>query len=385
MTREPLKLLITFFFVLHFTLYTLHEVYARGPGTTGMNFLKIGVGARPAAMGGAFSGLANDVNAVYWNPAGLARIGQGELSFAHTEWIEGMRFETLGVGQRINGFGVMGLTINYFSMGETQGYDEDDKKTDMFTAYDRFLSLTWAAPLTASEKILIGGTVKLIQEKIEEEKAEAYAGDAGMLYEPGQRFSIGISVLNFGSKVQFISESDPLPLTIKAGGAYRLSKGLTIAVDASKPIDNEISVHTGIEWVYKNLLAVRTGFKTDTIENLDALSGLSGGLGFHWKGWGIDYAWVPYGKFGSTHRINLMGRFGISREERETRIRKQTRARKNYGKVFLWYREKAEKMNLHDSEKLLLLKRIIKKYKSMGINVKEAEEEKRRIQEMMKR
>ena len=41
-------------------------------GTTAFAFTKIGVGARPVAMGGAFVGLADDITALYYNPAGLA-------------------------------------------------------------------------------------------------------------------------------------------------------------------------------------------------------------------------------------------------------------------------------------------------------------------------
>ncbi len=43
-------------------------------GTTAAQFLKIGVGARAIGMGGAFAATADDITAMYWNPAGLARV-----------------------------------------------------------------------------------------------------------------------------------------------------------------------------------------------------------------------------------------------------------------------------------------------------------------------
>ena len=50
-------------FILILTSYT----YAGGPGTTAANFLKIGVGARATAMGGAFTALADSTSAVGWD------------------------------------------------------------------------------------------------------------------------------------------------------------------------------------------------------------------------------------------------------------------------------------------------------------------------------
>ena len=59
--------------------------WAGGPGTTGGIGLKLPAGARPTAMGGAFVGKADDLNALYWNPAGLALVRSPELSLMHSQ------------------------------------------------------------------------------------------------------------------------------------------------------------------------------------------------------------------------------------------------------------------------------------------------------------
>lgn len=53
-----------------------------------------GIGARSMGMGGASLGLADDFTALYWNPAGIAQIGQFELftSFSHNTAITDSSF-----------------------------------------------------------------------------------------------------------------------------------------------------------------------------------------------------------------------------------------------------------------------------------------------------
>src|SRR5690348_6207186 len=71
-------------------------VFPAAAQDTGAAFLKIGVGARPIAMGSAFTAQADDVNAIGWNPAGLGRMQRSELSATHTEWLSDLRYDFLG-------------------------------------------------------------------------------------------------------------------------------------------------------------------------------------------------------------------------------------------------------------------------------------------------
>ncbi|MFQ5866593.1 MAG: PorV/PorQ family protein [bacterium] len=293
-------------------------------GTTGATFLKIEVGARPVAMGGAFVAVADDANTTYWNPAGLAQLEEREITAMHNEWLEDIRYEFLGFVQPIKsergarGFGVGVMCLYTSGLEERTGETIEPEGT--FGAYD--IAVAGAYAWKVSKVVSIGVNVKVIHQKIENEKAWSGAVDIGLLYRPPAprrgfsrgRFQLGFAVQNIGPEIKFIEESDPLPLNIKAGIAktFELSSiksKVTLALDVNAPIDNVPNGHLGAEFVYRKMkdteLAGRIGYKTNTIKDLNALSGLSAGVGFVWKRMAVDYVWVPYGDLGNTHRISL--------------------------------------------------------------------------------
>jgi len=95
--------------------------YANGPGTTTAGFLKIGVGARAAAMGEAFTAVASDGTSLYWNPAGFAQIQKRELSAMYNSWFEEIRQGYLSLTFP-SSRGTMGLGTNYVDMGKLEDY-----------------------------------------------------------------------------------------------------------------------------------------------------------------------------------------------------------------------------------------------------------------------
>jgi len=293
-------------------------------GTTGATFLKIEVGARPVAMGGAFVAVANDANTTYWNPAGLAQLEDRQITAMHNEWLEDIRYEFLGYVQpirsekRVHGFGISAMA-SYTGSLEARS-TETLEPEGTFGAYD--IAVAGAYACKVSKTVSVGANLKLIHQRIEDETAWSGAVDIGLLYTlSGPRrkvskgkFQLGFAVQNIGPGIKFIEESDQLPLNIKAGIARTLElrsidSKLTLAFDVNAPIDNVPNAHFGTEFVYGKMkdaeLAARVGYKTNTIKDLNALSGLSAGAGFVWKRMAIDYVWVPYGDLGNTHRISL--------------------------------------------------------------------------------
>ncbi|MCK4418849.1 hypothetical protein KAV79_03495, partial [Candidatus Aerophobetes bacterium] len=84
-------------------------------------------------------------------------------------------------------------------------------------------------------------------------------------------------------------------------GAASKLKALTLAIDIAKPQDNQVYYCLGAEWSLRNVLALRVGYKT----NQDIGNGITAGIGLKMGKTSIDYAYVPYGDLGNTHRISL--------------------------------------------------------------------------------
>src|SRR5262245_2441114 len=72
------------------------SIFGAGPGTSGSTFLKIGVGARPAALGDAYLALSDDASGFHWNPAGLAQTLLPEISLMHNEYFADIKYEYVG-------------------------------------------------------------------------------------------------------------------------------------------------------------------------------------------------------------------------------------------------------------------------------------------------
>src|SRR5205823_13020727 len=115
MKKESLFLLII--------MGSLASVQAGSPGTSAANFLKIGIGARGSAMGEAQSAVADDVNAAYWNPAGLANLRFQEISLMHYALVEGVRYQQAGYGFPTDKKGNFALGVSLLDYGNIQGYD----------------------------------------------------------------------------------------------------------------------------------------------------------------------------------------------------------------------------------------------------------------------
>lgn len=266
--------------------------YANGPGTTTANFLKIGVGARATAMGEAFTALANDGTSLYWNPAGLIQMEKTELSATYNLWFQDIRQGYLGFGFPSLG-GIVGLGANYVDMGEIEGRDEEGNPTENFRASDVHLFLGYAVRF---KKIALGLTAGWVQDTIKDDVKTAFLGNIGLLYPLSEQLTLGAVVQNLGTQLG----NDSLPLTLKMGIALS-RETLTLAADIAKPQDNDVYWCLGAEWWIQDTIALRAGYKT----NQDIGPGWSAGLGFIFQRTRLDYAYVPYGDLGDTHRISL--------------------------------------------------------------------------------
>ena len=290
---------------------------ASTPGSSAFQFLQLGVGARPSAMGETFAGAADDVNALYWNPAGLAGLKSAEASMTHALWLEGITYSNLAYARPALG-GTIGAAFNVLNSGNIQEADSGGTRlSENYSLSDKMGLISYARSLGG---VKLGANLKYISSSIEEESASAVAADVGVMYNGfpqwGRNMRVGLAVQNLGTKAKYVSEEKNLPATIRAGGALDLRNDLLIASDLVY-VEKGLNIHVGAEYtrpVGKLVLAARAGYKSDTAKELGALSGLTAGLGVKWNGCQIDYAWNSFTDLGVTHRISLGLKFGAKKD-----------------------------------------------------------------------
>ena len=103
---------------------------------TGASFLNIGVGARPIGMGLAYTAVADDVDAIYWNPGGLSLLNQRQVSAMHADWLVQSRYDFIGLGVPAS-WGTWGLGFSRLTQGEQEARGEDRSRQGSFQAYDQ--------------------------------------------------------------------------------------------------------------------------------------------------------------------------------------------------------------------------------------------------------
>jgi hypothetical protein len=175
--------------------------------------------------------------------------------------------------------------------------------------------LVGVAYAKAIGSLSIGATLKVLQERLAFNSAVGIGADIGIIkkFEGIENLALGVNIQNIGTPFVFIDQAkaSPMPLNIKAGGSCKLSENLILALDMNyAPLDAKFSVNIGTELWCNKVLALRFGYRTGQLTDIDALAGVTAGFGFRWEGCGIDYAFVPYGNLGQTHRISLVAEFG---------------------------------------------------------------------------
>jgi hypothetical protein len=302
-------------------------------GTTGLQFLKIGVSARAVGMGEAFTGLANDASAMYYNPAGLNQLSGKEIFFTHTKWPAGINYEYLGASLPIQKVGVFAAQVAVLTTG-------DMKRTvpyvgwtgEYFSATDWLFGLSYGRMLT--DKFSVGGTVKFISEWLEDEQVSVLAADFGTLFDVGVRgIKFGMMITNFGPNAKFIAEEFALPINFKFGAVVDVFKQdlhrIQATFEGSHPNDNLEQVALGMEYTFSQYFALRGGYRqfvklsdkdeTVTVDNQtkidveEPLEGFSFGFGvnlplnsFQTR---IDYAYTDLGFMDVGQRFTIAFQF----------------------------------------------------------------------------
>jgi len=291
-------------------------------GVAGAQFLKIGLGPRAMALGGAYCSLADDAAAVYWNPAGLTQINGYELAMMQNNWLPGIGSGFISFVYSPEEKVAYACSVNRMDVDKMEEAIIDStgnyKKTgNTFGAQDTMLIASYAK--SPSKGISLGSNLKFIQQRIAEEKSFAVATDLGMLYQMGF-LRLGVVAQNLGTGLKFVEERVRLPIGYRFGasieGNIRGKKTLGI-IETATWLEEASYLSLGVESYLNSWLTYRAGYRheKDTNDRLylhkkSILKGFSCGFGLSPSpNYQVDYAFVPQGDFGFTHMISLQMRF----------------------------------------------------------------------------
>jgi len=314
-----------------------------GVGTSSAAFLKIGVGARALGMGEAVATQAEDATAMFWNPAGLAKIERMQILLNHYDYLADMSFEFAGIAIPVRNVGSFGLFFSYLGMPDIERttITYPDGNGEMVSASSFAAGLSYARSLT--DRFAIGGSAKLIHESIWHSDASGLAMDVGIQYRTFfKNLKIGMSISNFGSDMQIegrdmlvqhdidqtsdgnngsinaqlSTDQFPLPILFRVGLSANLAEDFfgiqehdfIVAVDAIHPSDNKEYLNVGAEYTFKQLLSLRGGYRQLFLA--DTQGGLTLGMGLHARVLRtevmFDYAMIDYGLLDRQNKFSLI-------------------------------------------------------------------------------
>ena len=298
-------------------------------------FLAIGVGGRALGLGGAYSALANDVTAGYWNPAALTRINYPEVMLMHDERFAGLLnydYGGIAIPYGTNAtlaisairLGVDGIPNTTHAGIDANGNPTtdpsnivglDESQITYFNSADWAIYASYAQRY--SEKLSYGINVKFIRRTISDTSATGIGFDVGILYSPIENLYLAANAQDITTTLIAWSTgtNELISPTLKVGAAYTIDflhgkVSPTTNIDirfenrqfASIANIGPVSFdpHVGLEYDYKNTVAVRVGYSD--------VKQLTLGAGLHLRKIDLDYSYARFSAdndLGDTHRISL--------------------------------------------------------------------------------
>ncbi len=304
---------------------------------TGFQFLSVTSDARGAGMGEAMTSLETGASSLFFNPAGMAGMKKSfDATAGVNMWIADIKHYTLGlvINPRSN-IGVFGVSLQSVNYGEFLGTVVDKtsdlgfRDTGPFKLTAFAVGVGYAKQLT--DQFSVGGQIRMVHQDLGTSLSPATIQRDSMtidtvqsvsnklnplVFDFGTQFRTGIkslvfgmSVRNFSKEVKYAQEGFQAPLVFNLGISMNMldllpkvpeNQTLFLSIDASHYRDHPEQVRIGVEYNFMNILKLRGGYvpKSDYDQ-----SSLTYGLGVAYGGFGVDYAYTPFGVFSNVQRL----------------------------------------------------------------------------------
>jgi len=269
------------------------------------------MGARPLALGGAFVGLANDGNALFYNAAGLAW-AQGLSVLSSYE----ARLGTASYGNLSASLPYFGFGVHYFDFGDVPETDEFGNILGTFgyrnyaliaAAGIKAADLPFLARIPLTENIGLGLKAKLLKvSTLDPGSGTGFAIDLPFLFHsesPSPRFPIitsygvGVVIENLiGLPIKYESgHQENWPRKLILGTSLEFLDQIILAAD----LTSEKNFHLGLEWTPIPAVSFRTGLKNEGVWIWSL------GMGARFRNFVFDLAVVPHPYLNSQIRGSL--------------------------------------------------------------------------------
>ncbi|OQX82555.1 hypothetical protein B6D60_12015, partial [candidate division KSB1 bacterium 4484_87] len=274
--------------------------------STGVNFLKVPIGPRPVGLGSAFTGVADNVYTIYWNPAGIGFLRRWEVSAMFNKYFADMYYSAVSGVKQFNWLGsrktAIGVGLLYHGMPEWDateaGSAQKGSASNMLGVISFGQRLDWLTP-----KLSLGMNAKIGYSKLLDRDSKIAAVDVGVMFRMKvfeNMLTLGVAAQNFGFQTAYINEKDPLPMGARAGFSYRFllcpNHRFLFAADVSKFKYSNMKFGFGAEYWFRNLIGIRGGYMMNSEDLGDIAFGATIGLDAFNNGVQFDYAQRDFGE-----------------------------------------------------------------------------------------
>ncbi|MCH8286353.1 PorV/PorQ family protein [candidate division KSB1 bacterium] len=316
-------------------------------GSTAANFLKLDVGARAIALGGAFTALATDGTAMLYNPAGIADFTKLTFMYHNIDLYADIRQQVIGLTVPIGAASTFGIYVNYVDLGSierTNTVSQNGGLNQLIFSSNVSYGITFARRLT--DRVLFGVAAKYVKEKLWNESATGISFDFGTIYEPGiGGLRLGLAIRHLGPEMRmdkgpgttffkqqeslfpgnrelearFITQKFAMPISFVSALVFDLVgptsvlaahdiHRLSIITEVSDTFDAPIRSIFAFEYEWNSMLALRSGIK----QNYDLFEwSFGGGLKIPLRNSDLifDYAYADYGDLEGVYVTSIELRF----------------------------------------------------------------------------